>query len=182
MPGIPGLRRAEGGHAVRDRLDPRPGDAAGGEGAEDQEQSQLVSPGRRGRSWRGDTTARCSARPDDGPPTDHENVEGDEGIGQGREKAPGLADPTQVRDRDPEHAEDAELDSIRIEGRHGGRGRGDSRGDAHRYREDVVGQQGATGHEAGIRAEVLAAHDVGPTRTRVGEDRLTVGADHDREE
>ena len=89
---------------------------------------------------------------------------------------------SQVGDRDCEHAEYAELDSVRVERRDGRRDGCDTRRDAHRDGEHVVRQQRRARHEAGVHAEVLPAHDVGAARARVGQDRLPVGAHDDGDE
>ena len=59
---------------------------------------------------------------------------------------------------------------------------GDARGDRHRDGEDVVDEQRRAGHERRVLAEVLAAHHVAAATARVGEDRLAVRRDDDRQE
>ena len=59
---------------------------------------------------------------------------------------------------------------------------GDAGRDRHRHGEDVVDQQRRAGDERRALAEVLAAHDVGAATARVGEDRLAVRRDDDREQ
>ena len=59
---------------------------------------------------------------------------------------------------------------------------GDARGDRHRDGEDVVDEQRRAGDQRRVLAEVLAADDVAAAAARVGEDRLPVRRDDDREQ
>ena len=58
----------------------------------------------------------------------------------------------------------------------------DAAGDAHRDGEDVVDEQGRAGDQRRDRAEVLLGDDVGAAAARVGEDRLAVAGDDDRQQ
>ena len=60
--------------------------------------------------------------------------------------------------------------------------RGDAGRDRHRDGEDVVDEQRRACDERRVLAEVLAADDVAAAAARVGEDRLAVRRDDDREQ
>ena len=61
------------------------------------------------------------------------------------------------------------------DGRHAGR-------DRHRHGEDVVDEQRRACHQRRVAAQVVATDQIGPAAARIGEDRLAIRRDHERDE
>src|SRR5262249_14287509 len=184
--GVLRLRSPERGHAVADRLDPGEGDGTGGEPFQDEEQPQRPSRLPRALERRlveghfADTAEVAADEADD-----DERGEGDDvDVRRRREQPSGFLDAAQVRDRDERDQAETQLDTMRGQTPEGGDrdDGGDTRGDRHRHREDVVDEQRRAGDQRWGLAEVPPADDVAPTAAGVGEDRLAVRRAHDGEE
>ena len=130
------------------------------------------------------TWPRCPKKALVEPVADQHREDHDVDVGRHREDPARLLDPAQVRDRDERDEEQRDLDAVvgEISQRRDREDRGDAGGDRHRDGEDVVDEQRRAGDERRHLAEVLAAHDVGAATARVGEDRLAVRRDDDRED
>ena len=105
-------------------------------------------------------------------------------VGGHREHAARFLDAAEVRDADQRDQRQAEQhpvfgEIVELGDRDDG---GDAGGDRHRDGEDVVDEQRRAGDERRVLAEVLAAHHVAAAAARVGEDRLAVRRDHDRQQ
>ena len=72
----------------------------------------------------------------------------DKKIGGNREDKAGLAHAAQIEDGDDDQNADAERNRVRQQGRNGRDQRADSRGNAHRGRENVVGEERGRGKQA----------------------------------
>ena len=108
----------------------------------------------------------------------------DVAVGRHREELAGFLQPAQVAERDDADQHKPERDALvgqaaKLRNRDQ---RGDAGRDRHRDGEDVVEQDRRAGQQRRLGAEVLAADDVGAAAARVGEDRLAVARDDDRQQ
>ena len=76
----------------------------------------------------------------------------------------------------------AQRNRMRQQRRNGRDQRAHSRGNPHRGREDVVGQQRGRGQQAGGRAQIEARHGVGAAARGIGGDGLAIGEVHDHQQ
>ncbi len=152
--------------------------APGGEGAQDHDQAD--SGRRAGRERVGDMCRRPAAG-DAAHDAHHHHDQhrGHEAVGREGEEEAGLPHAAQVHQGEKHEHQQADRHLVRLQRGHGRRQGQHARHDAHRHGEHVVNQQRRGGHEAGVRAQVLAGHDVGPAAVRVGVDGLPVGEDDD---
>ena len=174
--GVPALRVPEGVDAVRDRLHARERGRTGRERPQQDERRDSAHPRReRMRHRRRGTGAGGAAREpraDEGEHRRHERV------GREREEDPRLADTSEVRHGDQDHAGEREHDLVR---RKRGRDRRD-REDARRDRDDVVRQERGRCDEARKGAQVLLGDDVRAAARLVRADGLAVREHDDREQ
>jgi hypothetical protein len=109
---------------------------------------------------------------------DHDHVQ----VGRAGEQAARLLQPAQVGEHHQRDETETQQHALGPQLGERGRDRGDAGRDRHRNREDVVDEQRRTGDERRGFAEVLARHDVGTAPARIGEDRLAVARDDDRQQ
>ena len=108
----------------------------------------------------------------------HDDVE----VCRWREERSRFFEPAQVGEREECDEANAQLDAIRSEAIERRNDCCHATGDGNSHREDVVDEHRSAGNEGGVLAEVLPRHDVGATTVRIGEDRLAVTTDDDREQ
>jgi hypothetical protein len=111
---------------------------------------------------------------DDSPEQDPAEAD-DKKIGRHAEDHPGLADPSQVDQRDDGEDAQAERQRMGLQPWQGRGQRGHSRRDADGHVEHVVEHQRRGREQARIGAEVFLGHDVGAAPVGIGGDRLPVG-------
>jgi hypothetical protein len=172
--------RLEGRHAVRHRLHPSQRRASGSEGAQDEENTEILDGG---DTRIGDVRRRV---PSEGPAyetvDDEDGHERDEQIGGQGEQIAGLPQPSQVGHGDGGDKAHPDDHAVVVEGGHGrGQGSHASR-HAHRHREHVVDEEGRARDQPRQRSQIVLGDDVRAAALRVGENSLPVRAHHDRDE
>ena len=185
--GVLRLRAAERGNPVGDRLHSGECDRARREALQQDEDAERATHQVVPRLLEGD-------RIDPVDVIEHEAAEQavahqcaedrDVDVGGHREDPARLLDAAQVRQADAHDEDQPQRDAVLLQvlerrDRHDG---GDTGRDRHCDGEDVVDQQRRTRDERRVLTEVLAADDVAAATARIGEDRLAVRRDDDREQ
>jgi hypothetical protein len=165
--------------AVRNRFDAGHRRTAVGEGMKEHEETdaahacRLKRP-RRVRKMADHGSRRCDDQQDDDA--------GDEEVGWNGEHPSRFAHSSQVtppNDGDEDHGQ---RDPVLADGGGGGHDSGDPGGDAHRYGEHVVDQQGCCRDQPRDYPQVVLGDDVGTTPLRIRMDRLAVRKGDDDEQ
>ncbi len=162
----------EGGDGIRDRLDAGERRAAGGERAEQQQDTHRARVGGEFGGVPGGEEAdgRVTEQSDD----DHSEDRDDEDRGGDHEDAGGLRDAPQVDGGDQGEHRQAEPHPVAVEAGEGRGERGHAGGDRDRDVEHVVDDEGGSGDQRGAAAEVGPGNGVGPAAVREGGDDLPV--------
>lgn len=177
---VAALGLLEARHTVADRLHPRQGRAARGEGTQDQRHQQQAT-GLLLRSY----ADRCGLRNGgmtaghlQQPERDHREHTQDEAVGGDREELARLLGAAQVHQRQERNQPDGQKYDMgcqrwdcRDDVRHTG-------GHRHRDGQHVVDQQRARGDQSGIAAQVGPAHRVRSAASGIGVAGLAVGQHH----
>src|ERR1700687_2331190 len=106
----------------------------------------------------------------------------DKEIGGKREGKASIAHTAEIKDGDHDQNADAERSRMRQQGRKGRDQGTDPRGNAHGGSEDVIGEKGRWGKQAGMCAKVEASDGIGATAGGIGGDGLAIGEVHDHEQ
>lgn len=180
--GVAALGAAEGGDAVADRLDAGERGAAGGEGAQQQEdegearEARVLRLDLELRGGRGHGLAEDQA-PDDAP-DQHEEDAADEDVGGDGEELARLPDAAQVHHREQGDGDDR-AERLVLDDEGDGRPEVlDAGGDRHGHGQHVVDEEGAGDGASRPRAQVGLGHLVGAAAVGVGVHGLPIGGDH----
>jgi hypothetical protein len=184
--GVAGLRLAERGHAVGDRLHAGEGGRPGREGVQEQEEGdrrQLAA----GAGQLGGLLVRVLDRTEAGEhpvaavaddPAEAHDVH----VGGDGEDAAGLTDAAEVPPQQHQDEGGGDRHPVVAQRLDGRRQRGRAGRHAHRHGEHVVDQQRGGAHRGHEVAEVVPGHHVGAAALRVGGDHLPVGQHQDQQQ
>jgi len=100
-------------------------------------------------------------------------------VGGQHEGNAGVAESAKIEQGDDDENAEADADGVRLQGRNGGDQRAHSGGDTYRGGEDVVGEEGGSGEQAGKNAKVETGDGVGAAAHRICRDGLEIGKVND---
>jgi len=113
---------------------------------------------------------------------DGEQQRADKEIRGNDEDSAGLADSTQVHQRQQHENPEAQREGVRLEIRERGHQRTDPSGDSDRGGENVVKHEGGGGEQSRKGAEILRGNCVGAAPARIGGNGLAIGKINNREQ
>src|SRR5262244_1521011 len=113
---------------------------------------------------------------------DGEQQRADKEIRGNDEDSAGLADSTQVHQREQHENAEAQREGVRLEIRDRRHQRTDPGGDTDRGGENVVEHEGGGSEQAGKGAEILRGNRIGTAPARIGSNGLAIGKINNREQ